>query len=353
MTSEKSHSHSSSKDVHNESPMQARVYELMKVMIQEGRIRSGEKLLEVHVARAFGVSRSPARHALEALKAGRFVHSAEGRGYIVSGKTGATEASGLAKLEDVAIQPVARWERVHAELEMQVCKRVLHHPIRVVEERVAEHFQVSRTVARDALARLHSAGVVSKDRQGRWVASRITAGRIRDLYELRWTLEPLALVQSARNVGYEAIALMKSKLALAITNVEVLPSEIHSQIEHDLHIELLNSCPNSEINIALERTHLLLISNPYFFNMYIGIPRETLKVSLEQHLHIFDKLLLEDWQGAAHLLKVHLQDSCQVWLQRFENIRDQPQSAMPVYLSKIDISDVHDINSVDGSGNVA
>jgi hypothetical protein len=45
-------------------------------------------------------------------------------------------------------------------------------------------------------------------------------------------------------------------------------------------VELLGACPNRELMGVLERTHLLLMSNQYLFNLYVGIPRTVLERSL-------------------------------------------------------------------------
>ena len=47
--------------------IQDRAYARLKAMIDEGRLLAGERLLEAQVAKAFGISRSPARHALRLL----------------------------------------------------------------------------------------------------------------------------------------------------------------------------------------------------------------------------------------------------------------------------------------------
>ncbi|MEO6270055.1 MAG: GntR family transcriptional regulator, partial [Lautropia sp.] len=47
--------------------LQRRVHAALKAMIAQGRIQPGERLLEVKVAHAFQVSRSPARATLQAL----------------------------------------------------------------------------------------------------------------------------------------------------------------------------------------------------------------------------------------------------------------------------------------------
>lgn len=324
-------------NIHDDrTPMQQRVFELVKSMISDGRIRPGEKLLEAHVARAFGVSRSPARHALEALRASKLVRLGEGRGYLVSGHCSAADRGVIAKLDDVAVEPVARWERIYTDVEQQICKSVLHHSVRVTEERLAEHFGVSRTVARDALARLHSAGVVSKDKQGRWVADRVTLQRIRDLYEVRCLLEPVALVHSVRAISHEYIRRARDSLKEALRNSISVDSKAHAALEHELHIVLLSACPNKELLRALERTHLLLISNHYMFDMYLGFPRAHLDRSLQEHLQVIGLLLNQRWDEAATSLRRHLQDSCEVWVERFESASSRPCPPMPTYLTVIE-----------------
>ena len=110
----------------------------------------------------FQVSRSPARATLQALCREQLVRKAQGRGYLVAGTAPANTVGRLATLDAVRIQPAPLWERVYAEVELQLARHVLFRPVRLTEEKLAEHFGVSRTVARDVLARMQSVGLVGK-----------------------------------------------------------------------------------------------------------------------------------------------------------------------------------------------
>ncbi len=314
--------------------MQERVYTMIKAMIKDGRIRPGERLLEAHVARAFAVSRSPARRALQALCIDKTVREGDGRGYVVVGRRGNGHGRDgeIANIGEISLESSPRWKQVHAELEREICVAVVYRSLRITEDRVAEHFDVSRTVARDALARLHSSGVVDKDRQGRWVAERITASRIRALYELRWLIEPEALVQSAQATPVGVVREARDKLRDALTDIPTLGSTTHIDLENDLHVRLLAACPNTELLRVLERTHLLLVSNPHRVHSYIDEPETHVYESLHQHLEVLDLLLKNKHERAADTLKRHLKESCAFWIEHWHQVQSHLAEPLPPYL---------------------
>lgn len=315
--------------------MQDRVYALLKERIADGRVQPGEKLLEVQVAKAFGVSRSPARHALQALSSERLIKPADGRGYVVAGRALSDASGQLATLEEIPLAPAPRWERVYAKVEQELCTRVLFRSVRITEERLAEHFGVSRTVARDVLGRMHGVGLVSKDRMGRWIGEQVTMSRIRDLYEMRWLLEPQALLQSAPLVPRERVAGARDAIKRTLADLPRTDSPELDRLENDLHVDLLAKCPNEEILRALGHTHLLLVSNRYMFDNYLGIPPE-IESSLREHLDVVERLLRKDWARAAAALCEHLKRSCGHWQRRFETISALKQPQLPPYISPIE-----------------
>jgi DNA-binding GntR family transcriptional regulator len=60
------------------------VRELVRQMIEEGQLRSGERLEEVSLSQRIGVSRTPTREALIALEGDGFVQSMPNRGFVVT-----------------------------------------------------------------------------------------------------------------------------------------------------------------------------------------------------------------------------------------------------------------------------
>lgn len=313
---------------------QERAYQLLKAMIKDGRIHPGEKLLEVQVSKAFGVSRSPARHALEALCAEKLLRPAPGRGYVVSGRRVAGTEPALATVEEIKLAPSPRWENVYQEVEQEVCMRVLFGSVRIKEERLAEHFGVSRTVARYVLARLQGLGLLSQDRLGHWMAEQVTPARIRDLYEVRWLLEPQALVQSAPHISPESLAQAKKSLSSVLSGSLMENSEL-IRVENDIHVDLLSHCMNKEILHALDRTQILFVPVRYMANPFLGIPIDLVEDALKEHLQIIKYLQRKDVASAAEALSIHVKKSCGRWMRRFEKISLTSDIKMPPYLSII------------------
>lgn len=319
-------------------PMQWRVSDRLRRLIRSGAIRPGERLLEVRVAQAFGVSRSPARAALAMLSREGLLRKVDGRGFVVAGSSplAADPPQGLASLPgDFPIEPAPRWERILVEVERALSSHALFGAVRITEERLAACFGVSRTVARDVLVRMQAIGLLDKDRLGRWVAERLTPERIRDLYEVRWLLEPQALCHSASGIDPGRLRQMREALVSTLANMPAVDSPMLDRLEHDLHVELLAGCRNREILRALEATRVLLVSNRYLFDLFLGIPVEVIAGSLREHLEVLDALLAGNARQAAAALEAHLRASCGHWLERLERVRPMSHPPFPPYLSAL------------------
>jgi DNA-binding GntR family transcriptional regulator len=319
--------------------IQGRAYQLLKEMIGDGRLRVGEKLLEAEVAKAFGISRSPARHALRMLCEEKLIRESAGRGYEVAGGRGrraplTSEPPRRAVLDSVRILSVPQWERMYGQLERELCTQMIFSSVRIVEERVAEHFGVSRTVVRDVLARMHSVGLVSKDSLGRWVAAQVTPDKTHHLYELRWMLEPEALRQAAAHVPS---AYLERARATVVEALDGFPREGFDTdvVEHDLHVTLLSHCPNEEILHALARTRVLFVPTRYLFDPVLRIPLSQIEDALREHVQIYSLLLDRKPAQAARALHEHLQRADGRWLTRFQGAAVLKPVEVPPYLVKL------------------
>jgi DNA-binding GntR family transcriptional regulator len=317
------------------SSIGSRVYLMLRDMIGDGRILPGEKLLEAQVARSFGISRSPARSALAALCADKFLVESDGRGYRVAGKPLQGDGGGAATLGQMALTSTPQWERMYMAVERELCTRVLFDSVRITEEGLAQHFDVSRTVARDVMARMHSVGVLSKDRIGHWRAERVTAERIGHLFEMRRLLEPAALIQAAPFVKGVELEGIRDRLVKEIGRSASGRSEMDTA-ETDLHIDLLAHCPNLEIRQALARTHVLFVPTRYLSDPYLHIPAKLIDNALVEHLQVIDALLDHDPAGAARALGAHLSEAASRWMLRFDLISQLKQPDLPDYLSAIE-----------------
>lgn len=304
----------------------------LRQMIQDGRIPPGERLLEAQIAKAFSVSRSPARRALEILSAEKLVREHDRRGYLVSGAAEPGKAGNLATLEPTKLSQSRQWEVMYGEVEQHLFAAVLLAPVRINDQRLAEHFGVSRTVTRDLLARMHGLGLISKDRAGHWIAEQVTPERIHHLFEMRKLLEPHALLQAGPLVPLKVLEQARSSVIAAIETPPA-SSTTFDQVETDLHVTILGYAPNKEVLRALHRTHLLFGPTRYLLDPLLGIPSELIDAALKEHLTIIEKLIDGKIEPAARELHGHIDAAIDRWLRRFRSAREIAEIDLPPYLT--------------------
>src|SRR5690606_36259149 len=111
-------------------------YQTLRQMIEEGRIRPGDRLVEAHVARSFGTSRSPIRLALQMLSEEGLIVSVENRGYRAAGEADDDSDGRLAHLGDVKLSSPRQWELMYDEVEQEILSHVLFGTVRVNDHRL-------------------------------------------------------------------------------------------------------------------------------------------------------------------------------------------------------------------------
>ncbi len=77
---------------------------------------------------------------------------------------------------------------------------------RLVEQRIAEDLELSRTPVREALRRLEAEGLVVSERHRGSVVRPVSAGDVEDLYDLRVRLESLAAERAAERATEQDLA---------------------------------------------------------------------------------------------------------------------------------------------------
>lgn len=303
-------------------------------LIARGDIRPGERLVELQLAKAFGVSRSPVRQALNELSAEGMIASQGRRGFVVHGEAALDLGAGTAHLYGINLSQERQWERIYREVEQTVLTEMLHRTVKINELRLAEYFGVSRTVTRDVLARMHGVGIIEKNRSGHWTAAKITPDRIRHLYELRGLLEPHALLQVAPALTVKKISAAKTRIERLLKNSNVDGASF-DRVETELHIEIVGSCPNREVVSALERTHVLFAPTRHLSDPVLSIPLAQIEDALREHLEILEHLELGQPERAAARLAEHLSGAVDRWMGRFGGGIRRSSCAVPDYLTDL------------------
>jgi DNA-binding GntR family transcriptional regulator len=203
-------------------------------------------------------------------------------------------------------------ERVYGTLRLQLLRGDLPAGERLVEQRLAEEYQTSRTPVREALRRLEGDGHLVRDASG-GLRPRVPDVRsMRDFYDVRLALEDLT-VRRAAAVGDRAII---ERLQLewrnhqavqaATTDGNPLPDLVgpDEMFHLDLAVASGNQAAHRYLEEITDRIHVLRIQG---FTI-----DHRLDNTVEEHLEILDAILTGDGDAAAAFMRSHIQRHAQV-----------------------------------------
>ncbi|WP_439578964.1 GntR family transcriptional regulator [Elioraea sp.] len=308
-----------------------RTFEILAARIAEGALPAGTLLLESHLARQFGISRAPARQALARLERLGLVRRADGHGYRVRGRP--TRDAEPAPLAPVRLEAAATWQRFYAEVERAIIARTAVAGWRVIETELARHYGVSRTVAREMIARLNQRGVIRRDARGRWVAPALTPEHVGELYELRWLLEPVALRKAMPAVPPGFVTAIRRRLEEAAARAETLDGRALDELEADLHLRLLGHCQSRTLMDSLRLYQSLLVAHSF---LYDWVPRlYPTEPFLPEHLAVVTALEAGRIDSAAAALERHLRASLGRALERIAQVARAPRPDPLPYLEPL------------------
>jgi DNA-binding GntR family transcriptional regulator len=293
---------------------------------------------EAAVGAAFGTSRAPALTALQRLAAEGYLVPGRKRGFLV-GPPGAPPVrldligAGLRLPSDFAhviSQRVMR-ARLYPTVEREIAACLPYGRFQINELALAQHYGTSRTIAHEFLVRLERLNITRQD-GSRWLAGPLRPEDLRDLYELRWLLEPVALSQAAPLTPHSEIeaAYGRARQCRAMAR-RPTARQLHA-VERDLHTNIVMRATNREMVATIYRSQLPLMATNDTF-----LPRVTLrepKQMLDEHLAVLAPLRAGDVISASKALEAHLRSAFVVLSARFERL-SQVAFTPPTYMKRI------------------
>lgn len=301
-------------------PLYRRAFGILAAQIVDGVLAPGTALQENAVAERFGISRAPARQALTLLEEQQLVTRQPGQGFLVRADAAGREVEGLERqLPDRSpLSNLSSWEQIYAEVEGEIVARISFGDWRVREAELARYHGVSRTVARDVVGRLQQRGLVQKDERSHWYAAALTPASIGELYEIRWTLEPLALTKAASHIPPAVLADVRARLQQAIAYPATVTGPMLDGLEQDLHVSLLGFCRNRTLMQAITLHQSLLIAHRFLYRWTLELFAS--EPFLPEHLEVVDLLQSADVDGAARALEQHLRASAERAIRRVDAV---------------------------------
>jgi DNA-binding GntR family transcriptional regulator len=316
-----------------------RVVAILDSQIRQGAIAVDAALTETAVAARFGISRAPARRALVELEQAGLIARSDARGFVVvvgrrdrRVRRKGRDAIPL-EMRDFKLVSQPSWQRIYGAVESEIIARISFASWRVNEAELARHYGVSRTVARDVLSRLQQRGVVQKDDRSRWTAPALSAEHVGELYELRWILEPVALIKAAPNLPPAVLAHVRRNLTEAIVHAHEIGGETLDRLERDLHVTLLGYCGNRPLVQAITTPQSLIIAHRFLYRWTSRL--FATEPFLPEHLEVIERLAAGRVADAAKALEAHLRVSPDRIMARVEAIATGPQPEPLPYLDRL------------------
>lgn len=301
-------------------PLYRRAFGILAAQIVDGVLAPGTVLQEQAVADRFGISRAPARQALALLEGQHLVTRQPGQGYLVRTDAAGREVEGLERqlLDRSPLSNLLSWEQIYAEVEGEIVARISFGDWRVREAELARYHGVSRTVARDVVGRLQQRGLVQKDERSHWFAAALTPENVGELYEIRWTLEPLALVKAAPHIPATVLEKVRDRLQHAADNPDAVTGPLLDGLEQDLHVGLLGYCRNRTLMQAIALHQSLLIAHRFLYRWTLELFAS--EPFLPEHLEVVELLQSADAPAAALALERHLRASADRAIRRVDAV---------------------------------
>ena len=324
-------------------PLYELIYDVLREHLVEASLPPGLVFGETTVARAFGSSRIPAAAALQRLKSEGLLKNFDGRGLIAA----AADPDELVRAELVEAGlrlPTAvtsglgvrnHHGRIYPLVEHTIAASLSYGKFLVNESALAEHYGVSRTVAHEVLTRLERAGLIAQEGNQRWYAGPLTAGGMRDHFEMRWLLEPVALGQSMDHLDPALVAARREHLVSAMT--QKLTPLRREKLETELHVHTVLAHANAQMVEAIRRSQLLVIPTHSTFASQPHV--EELGRSLQEHLEIYDLIAAGKKKAAVRALEQHVRRALDPNLERLRMLRPLSDAQRPPFLIPADRGD--------------
>lgn len=213
-------------------------------------------------------------------------------------------------------------ERAYTQLRRMVVQGELPTGRRLAEELIADQLQVSRTPVREAFVRLHADRLLARYDDGGYFVAPIDLFDIRDLYEVRLTLE-LRGIQRAREEGvahdHTALAALRDEW-LAIGTEPPEPDGSFIELDESFHVALARSSGNAALAELLASINMRIRT----VRIFDFLTADRIRTSIDEHLSIVDALLADHVGLAAQRLREHIGASLEIVEQRAaEAIRER------------------------------
>jgi len=204
-----------------------------------------------------------------------------------------------------------RRDQVYGELRRRIMLGEFPLRSRLAEERLAALLGVSRTPVREALVRLHADGLVERGPDGGYLVAQPDLRDLRDLYELRVTLE-LRGISRAMEPGVRghdpAILEPLRDQWRAMRDDQPEPDPQFVLVDEDFHVTMSRASGNEVLTSTLASVNARIRQ----VRMYDFLTADRITLTILQHLEIVEAVLAGRLDEALTAMRRHVGESMDV-----------------------------------------
>jgi len=182
-------------------------------------------------------------------------------------------------------------DSIYQNILEEIFCRKLKHGTRLKEREVAEKLGVSRTPVREAFYKLSKDGIIDIIPFRGAVVKKWNGKDLKEVYEIRSSLECLAIRLALPNIPEKKLKNLKERLKKVKEEKDFMKPDL------SLHRLVMNHCGNERLGSILGNLHNLVHT---FRILDAQFPQRN-KQSRKEHLQIIDALLRRDAQESVSL----------------------------------------------------
>lgn len=212
--------------------------------------------------------------------------------------------------QELAQSRGARTDLVHDRMRRMVLLGAFPTRERLAEERVADILGVSRTPVREALVRLHAEGLLRRYADGGYFVAEPDLADLRDLYELRITLELRGLTRALEGFGRHDASILEPLRDRwrFLREHPPAPDPTFVELDESFHMALCRAAGNVALADTLETVNARI--RPV--RMHDFFTEDRIALTIEQHLAIAESVLAGSVEVAVQQLRQHVGESMEV-----------------------------------------
>lgn len=176
---------------------------------------------------------------------------------------------------------------------------------RIVQEKLAEEFAISRTPIREALFRMEQEGILDLTKAGYFVIRTLTEREIRELYGARCALEGFAMRLLAATPDPVRDDRLRQQIAKAERG-NYKTSKAYFEANRTIHRAITEAAENQYLLEFFDN----IWNRGYSYTMFATIEDVDLSKSLGDHMALVDAIAKGDPEAAQQRMIAHILDGC-------------------------------------------